>query len=398
MRQLHRFDDLLEVPGTWTAQAVHTKLLNRPAGPRTVKRAWTLLLALLIGLAGCLGAGGDEIGATNDTSDAGDRTGGDQNDALADGSGDDGGSSGTVDVSQRSLEAAPDWQIGEWWTIEMTSPLIGYDVTWTRVVAGTEGADFLLGQPQEEWVKDALLFHVPGLGEVAKDDLSYEVHDARFHVTDFPLTDGKEWETEFEGNPVTAQVTTDPDGTAEIWYCCGANITATYDPQLGVLSSFEAEGLISYEVVDHGFGYEGVVTVPHGHDLVFVNGRIASVLSLDQEPAPPIEEVELSSDYDRVTFAGIVGDILSGPPVGGAYREVATSPNGTSFETTRLPVEGAGLTVNVFETTEVGGTWSFEHAAAGPGIAFTEGIAYHVFDIRLPEGTLLGDHSEHITK
>lgn len=356
------------------------------------------MLALLIGLAGCLGASEDELGATNQTAEGGDHAGMDHDTDTGDDAGEAGETSGPTDLSQRSLEATPDWRIGEWWTIEMTSPLIGYDVTWTRVVAGTEGADLLLGQPKDEWVKDALLFHVPGLGEVARDDLSYEVHDARFHVTDFPLTDGKEWDTEFEGNAVTAQVTTNPDGTAEIWYCCGANITATYDPQLGVLSSFEAEGLISYEVVDHGFGYEGIVTVPHGHDLVFVNGRIASVVSFDQEPAPPVEEVELSSDYDRVTFAGIVGDIVNGPPVGGAYREVATSPNGTAFETTRLPVEGAGLTVNVFETTEVGGTWSFEHEAAGPGIAFTEGIAYHVFDIQLPEGHLLGDHSEHVTE
>ncbi len=310
----------------------------------------------------------------------------------------DGAGSGSTDVPTRSLQTAPEWQVGEWWTIKMTSPLIGYDVTWTRVVAGTEGSDYLLGQPKDEWAKEALLFHVPGLGEVAQDDLSYEVHDARFHVADFPLTDGKEWDTEFEGNPVTAQVTTNPDGTAEIWYCCGANITATYDPALGVLSSFEAEGLITYEVVDHGFGYEGIVTVPHGHDLVFVNGRIASVIDLNMQPAPPVEEVEISSDYQRVTFAGIVGDVVSGAPAGGAYREVATSPNGTTFETTRLPVEGAGLTVNVFETTEVGGTWSFEHEAAGPGIAFTEGIAYHVFDIELPQGQLQGDHSEHITK
>lgn len=358
-------------------------------------RSWAVLLALALISAGCL-SGADEAeteptstNATTGTSPRSNATSADDGDARA-----------ADPSSARTLDAPPGWRIGEWWEIELSSPLLDEGtITWTRVVAGTEGSDYLVGQPKDTWKPSGILFHVPGLGEVGQDDLGYEAHDARFVPTEFPLTDGKEWETQFEASDVTAQVMSTEGSTAELWYCCGRNVTATYDAELGAISRMEVEGLLTYEVVDHGFGFEGVVTVPHGHDLVFNHGRIAGVLDAREitRPAPPVEEVEVSDDYGRVTFAGIVGDVTSAPPVGGAYVERVTGPDGTEYTTQRLPSDGAGISVSVYETTELGGTWEIEHVAAGAGISLTEGIAYHVFDMRLPEGELTGDHSQHRT-
>ncbi len=364
-------------------------MVSRPAS--------VVALLVLLLTAGCLGATdpGDDAAPTA-TAEA-PATEGARNATI------DGGEapSGGAEAASRSLASAPEWRIGEWWTVELTSTLTGETVEMTRVVAGTEGGDHLVGQPQDAWSTEGLVFHVPGLGEVRQEDLSYEVHDVRFEPLSFPLTDGATWQTSFEGLDVDATVTTNEDGTAEIHYCCGRNISATYDPAIGAISSFDAdEGFISYEVTDHGYNYTGVVTVPHGHDLVFNHGRVAvGVSAAETEPAPPIEEVELDPDYQRVSFVQIAGPLgLVEQPASSAYVERATNPNGTTFETQHLPTDGGSLSVSFFETTELGGTWTFEHAAPGPGLAFTEGIAYHVFDIRLPAGHLLGDHSEHMTE
>ena len=362
-------------------------------------RATALLIGLLILTAGCLGATeGDE--ATTPTSDA-PGTAGQQDEPRQGAEGGEQGASATGSAGGPTADLPPAWILGEWWEIELTSPLLpGETITWTRVMAGFEGSDYLVGQPKETWEPFALLFHLPGLGEISQADLSYEVHDARFHPLQFPLQDGQEWETQIEGLDVTAQVTENDDGTFDIWYCCGRNATATYDPALGVLTHLTVDGLLTYNVVDHGYGFEGIITVPHGHDLVFVHGRVASVLDINGlTPAAPVETMEISDDYGRVTFAGIVGDIAGQgtSPTGAAYTERVTGPDGTVYETTKLPGEPAGLKLNIFETTELGGTWELEHVAAGPGIAFTEGIAYHVFDVQMPQGTLLGDHSEHMT-
>lgn len=355
---------------------------------------WLLpLLGALLLTAGCLGATDQTTPSENaSTTDASSSSGDAQADAGTD--------EDDAPKEEAGLDAAPNWRPGEWWTVRIYSSLLDEDVEVTRVVTGTEGEDYLVGMPKDGWDKRALVLHVPGFGEVRQSDLSFEAHDVRFVPLDFPLTPGKTWKTDFEGLPVNATVETTDGTTAELTYCCGRSITATYDAELGALSQLDVDdGFIGYEVTDHGYGYEGVVTVPHGHDLVFNHGRFAGAVSAASgDPAPPVETMELSSDYGRVSFVQLVGPLgLVPAPASSAYVERATNPNGTTFETQHLPTDGSGFSVQFFETTDLGGTWQFEHAAPGPGLAFTEGIAYHVFDIMMPEGHLMGDHGQHQT-
>lgn len=357
-------------------------------------RALALLLVVGLLMAGCVGTGQDPASTDgNDTAPASASSSADSVDDATN------ATASSADEA-RSLSEPPVWEGGEWWTVRIYSSLIDEDVTVTRVVTGTEGEDYLVGIPQDSWDGRALVFHVPGFGEVRRSDLSFEAHDVRFELLDFPLTPGKTWTTEFEGLPVDVTVEEATGTTAELSYCCGRSINATYDASIGAISALDVDdGFIGYEVLDHGYNYTGVVTVPHGHDLVFNHGRFAGAIDVrTTRPAPPVETMELSSDYGRVSFVQIVGPLgIVDRPASNVYVERTTSPNGTTYETQHLPTDGGSFSVQFFETTELGGTWQFEHVAPGPGLAFTEGIAYHVFDIELPGGHLLGDHSQHRT-
>ncbi len=306
----------------------------------------------------------------------------------------------------RGLQEPPQWEPGDWWSIEIDAPLIGDPFTITRVVTGTENDNYLVGMPKDDWDERALILHVPGFGEVRQNDLSFEVHDIRFHPTQFPLTNDTTWTTHYEtGNanedestPIEATVAPHEDGTADITFCCEVTIEATYDPELKALSSFNLNnGFVTYNVIDHGTDYEGIVTVPHQHDLIFIHGRAAGLLDLATfEPAPPIEEIHIQEDYyDRVSFMQIAGPLgVVDQPASSHYIERATAPDGTVFETTNPPTE-TEFTVTFQEHEAVGGTWTLEHIAPGPGMVFTEGIAYHVFDVSMPTGELLTGHDHH---
>lgn len=349
-----------------------------------------IALAALMLTAGCLGTTDDPTAEDEDQSSAAEPASRDAAD----------GETGEADAAARTeptLDEAPDWQPGDWWEVEVSSPFIGESFTVKRVVTGAEDDEFLVGMPTDGWDERALILHVPGFGEVHQDTLGFEVHDVGFQPLDFPLTDGTSWTTSYEGADVEATVATNPDGTASVHFCCERNITLTYDPGVGAITSFTLdEGFVAYEVVDHGEGYDDVVTVPHGHDLVFFHGVFAGAVGVrEQAPKAPAETVELDDGYDRVSFFQAAGPLgIVDRPASSAYHERAEGPDGTVYETTHAPTSGS-VTTSFHETTEVGGTWSFTHAAPGPGIAFTEGIAYHVFQTDLATGERLDEHADH---
>lgn len=352
---------------------------------------WLLVVLSVALTAGCLGLADQDVEAQEDEADAEGAVGGSAEPQAGEETHDE-------SLHEATLDAPPTWEVGDWWTVEISSPLVGESFTVTRVVTGTEAGDYLVGMPKDAWDERALIVHTPGFGGVGQEDLGFEVHDVRFQPVHFPLTDDTTWETQYEGDPVEANVTVNADGTATIEYCCEREIQATYDPSIGALSTFSLDGgFIAYDVIDHGADYEGVVTVPHGHDLVLFHGRALGLLDIQNlEPAPPMEEVTLREGYyDRVSFMQMVGPLgMVEQPASSHYIERATAPDGTVFETSNPPTS-TELTLTFHEHETVGGTWAFEHIAPGPGAAFTEGIAYHVFDVDMPTGTLLTGHEHH---
>ena len=302
-------------------------------------------------------------------------------------------------AGERTLAEAPRWRLGEWWRYRVHDFLTGNEFEVTRVVAGTMGADYLVGFPVESFSNDALVLHLPGVGDVAQADLSFEVHDARFHPFRFPLVAGDSWETQWEGRNGTMLVESAADGQAVLSGAGnGWGMNVTYDAQTGELVRLHAPAYVELELAEHGYGYRGDVRVPHAHDLVFFNGRVAGTLGPNLDPqtdAPVSEEVEVPQGYDRLAFALILGNILLGNapdgtplPAAGVYRERATAPDGAVFELVALPNDPT-LKISFHGHDAPAGTWQLEHAAAGPGLAFIEGIGYHSIDTRLPEGCVL---------
>jgi hypothetical protein len=250
--------------------------------------------------------------------------------------------------------------------------------------------------PRDSFSHEIMVLHVPGFGRVDQLDFGFEIHDVLFIPLNFPLKDGASWDTAFEGRAVTATATVTSNTTAEIRYV-GANddITAVYDAEVGAIVEWTKAGYATYRLVDHGLDYEGVVTVPHEHDVIFINGRMAGVVNFAPlGPGAPVETVSIDPTYQRVSFAIILGAALPQDPGVGYYSEKATAPDGTVYELTLAPPE-SGLKIGFFSHDSPGGDWQLEHVAAGPGIAFIEGIAYHVFDVSLPDGCLMPAEGEH---
>jgi hypothetical protein len=297
----------------------------------------------------------------------------------------------------RSLEAAPEWRLGEYWKIRLQDAFTGKTWETTRVVAGEEGDNYLVGMPVEAFSDAFMVLHIPGFGVVDQLDLGYEIHDVLFIPVQFPLTQGAKWATAFEGRAVNATVTAANETHAVISMVGKSDkLTLTYSAAAGEIVRFVGEGYATYEVVEHGYNYTGNVLVPHEHDVVLIHGRLGGGVPVGNSKAgAPIETVKMGSTYDRVSFAIILGPAIGGDPGVGYYKETVVAPDGTRYELDRLPTEGPGLKVGFFFNTKPAGDWTLEHIAIGPGIAFVEGIGYHSFEASLPSGCVVsgGGHS-----
>lgn len=320
-------------------------------------------------------------------------------------------------VAQPDLNAtlleAPKLVEGEWWRIELVDGLTGTTTQFVRVVARVEEDLYVFGMPHEGWWKEAVIFHSPAFGDVNKD-LSHRAHDVPFQPLKFPLEEGATWETAWESPaPITATVAVETPTTARVTFtgtACGplGLVGQCPNPSEGVVAELLYDSTVhevveakfqthTWRVLEHGYGYEGWVTVPRAEKLTFFNGRIgAPVVDVNAQPAPgPIETVPIEGGYNRVSFILGVGNILP-PGQGGAYRETATAPDGTAYTLESIP--GGPFQIQFFENASPDGEWTLEHLAAGPGYVFIEGIAYHQYDIRLPSRDIRTDHSHEVIR
>src|SRR5687768_199232 len=60
-----------------------------------------------------------------------------------------------------TLAAAPRLIPGEWWRIQLESPLTGDKQEFIRVLAAVEGDTYVFGMPHEGWWKEAVIYHTP---------------------------------------------------------------------------------------------------------------------------------------------------------------------------------------------------------------------------------------------
>lgn len=312
-------------------------------------------------------------------------------------------------AGERTLDAAPQWRLGEWWTYEMEDGFTGGSYSFTRVVAGEDRAagNYLVGFPVDAFSNDVMLFHVPGFGDITQKNLAYETHDSYFQALDFPLAEGKSWEVAFEGVATgLAEVTAVSNGVAHIEMNVTnyGSIVADYDAETGEITEMtigQDGAYAHYKVTGHGYDYRGAVRVPHAHDLVFNHGRFAGVVSTsglvpDADPNKVVKDtVSVEPGYDRLSFIIAVGGgatFLGAPATVGVFRTTVTAPDSTVYEVTWTPADAAAgrdLIIEAIGHEKPEGTWTFDHVAGGGGVSFVEGIGYHSIDIELPSGCVV---------
>lgn len=354
--------------------------------------ALVLALAATLALAGCLGGGGSEAdaGAASDGADAGSGSGDDPGQTGDSGSGDD---AGTSDGHwNATLDEAPPWEPGQWWTVTVTD--VNNDETYTvkQVVASQHGSSYDVGLAAEDFSTPVVIAHWPPIGELGTD-LTYPIHNEIFKPVQFPLQEGDSWETTYLGTQeVTAEVQSVDGTTAEVEMTSGNTtvVTLTYDAEMETITKLEDFLGLSYEVNDHGHGYEGDVVVPHGKSQ-YISARVAGAFGLGGPlfglgPAPPTGSVDVSEPQaSAALLAGSVG-VGGSPPPPGAYEETVVTPND---ESTTLQTTGTnGIEAQYLTVEEAQGTWDFRHVAGGYGIAGTEIVAYEKLVV-----TLTGDEA-----
>jgi hypothetical protein len=304
------------------------------------------------------------------------------------------------------LDAAPEWVLGEWWTIEILDGFVGQSHTVTSVVAGKEGPDYLIGMPEPDFNDEVMILHHPGFGLVKSSTLGYETHDWMFEPLRFPLKQGDSWDSLWQSgtNTVTHTVEEVDDATmtAKIAMTGGQSAEYVYDAGLGFIRDFHAPGYMEFHVVAHGFGHEGVVRVPHGHDLIFLHGSLGPVPVGGETPI--LQTVSVPDAYDRTSFSLIIFELVPllvapAAPVTdlvgqGVYQIDVTAPDGATFSATKLPTE-PGHKIVSFSHDQVGGDWTIQSVAAGPAQVFLEGIGYVTFDVSMPEGCVLKTSKVH---
>ena len=244
-----------------------------------------------------------------------------------------------------TLDAPPVWREGEWWKVRVTDAFDHKSYEGLRVVAGQEDKSYLVGMPRDEFSNPLMVIHMPGFGQVAKDDLAFEVHNCPFEPVKFPLKDGLTWQTKFECRDFSAQAKVTGPTTADIEMsnAGGEHMVLTYDAAIHEVKKIVFDNYATFEVLDHGYGYKGVVTVPHMFHLVFQQSRLGPLLGPGTTPTTPIDTVKVDPTYDRVSFVIILGAaaplLQPGAPdqAAGYYDEKVTGPDGKTYEATMLP-------------------------------------------------------------
>lgn len=302
--------------------------------------------------------------------------------------------------------SAPRLVAGEWWRIEFSSDFYSDVSEVVRVVADVSPDGYIFGMPHSGWYKEAISYHAPAFGDVGLD-LSYATHNEVFTPLKFPLVEGATWETTFATSPLTATVEkvterdaiirfdspppeaqpTDPLMAALGLASGGEAMRIRYDAQQHEIVEFSSS-IGEWKVVEHGYDFQGWVTVPRGEHTAIDYSQF-----LPATPGEPVvlREQKVDGGYNRLTLMHVV--IAMGP---GAYRVRSVAPDGAEFVTES--VGPSGLALKFYEAKDPDGVWQLEDIVAGAGATYSMGIAYHQYDIHLPDGARRADHSHPVIR
>lgn len=339
-----------------------------------------LVVALLLvttAWAGCLG-GGDEPGTPEGPPGEGNETPGDGTDPPEDGN-----------ATEASVAQSPDWVVGQWWRYEVDHSLAEpFEVT--LVVASTSEGSYQLGWTDVDPGLRSVVFHLPPAGEISRPNLGGWWHGDTVEILDFPLRDGKTWQSQLGDQTLSYTATAqDVPGSAPVFTIEGTNETgallvdAEYDAAVGFYSSierfFEADGDPSpgVELLEFGIGAEtsggnGTVQVPTMTDL-------ADVFATGADPTGQQQgSFTMAEEMDRLILAAFLG---GGP---GSYKASFTPPEGgpVVFTNPNGPGDDGVLLEWVFLDGPTG-EWRYTANPTGPGFVISEAMGVSLESVQL---------------
>jgi hypothetical protein len=291
-------------------------------------------------------------------------------------------------AEERSLQAPPDLQVGEWWAMDVMPELVSGPIRTTIVVTDRSDHRATLGIPPEEFSDDFLIIHIPPLGDLELSTFAWRVMWDDFEALRFPLEEGRTWFADFHGRDVEAEVTR-VEGNRAYVTMTGENqrIELTYDADLGMISEFREQALrLGFRVVDHGFGYAGPVARRSGIRLGMMESPAGATAHHHLEG----RGVGSTAHVDTGVSHGSLGLILWN--VGyedepGDYRIAATAPDGTRFEETfRLSGDAPSVDLATFPIEGVDGAWEVEFERDGPAGLLVELFTYDLSEVQMGGG------------
>jgi hypothetical protein len=285
----------------------------------------------------------------------------------------------------------PEYEVGDWFEYRLTSELYDIDATVRLVVANRTASGYSLGYPVEDAAGATLplLFHMPAIGPVT-DELAYDVHEERFDPIQWPLEDGKEWETRW----ITADVRLTAREANGTWVINNSGYEdqagnllyeIEYDPAQRAISRFArvgVDGVVRQEItlVATGTNHTGEVVAPGNIRVLLLQTRTAGALS-GGAPASPQVAFAVPEGVDTL----LVGCIAGGAP--GQYRTEVRNAQGVLCELDTTVAPGAsGLQLQAVEVAAEGDGWAARLAAAGAGSATAEVLGYPTSVFTLGEG------------
>lgn len=301
--------------------------------------------------------------------------------------------------------AAPRLIEGEWWRIQFDSKFYEGTPDVVRVVANATSEGYIFGMPHAGWFKEAIAYHAPAFGDVGLN-LSYATHNVLFEPVRFPLVKGNTWNTALAASPIVATVEeadqftatvsfaspkADPQPTDPLYQALGLsggfNMRLVYDARQHEVVEMHSD-IGSWHVIEHGYTFNGWVTVPRGEHTAIDYGTFGPAAA-DQPVLT--RNVEVSGGFNRLTMMHLIF-----PLAPGAFHIKSTLPNGTSFLTEATAT--SGMTLKFYEASDPDGTWAQEDLVAGAAATYSMGIAYHQYDIMLPGGQRRSDHSHAVIR
>lgn len=304
-----------------------------------------------------------------------------------------------------TTRAAPRLVEGEWWRIRFESTFVE-SVEVVRVVANATEEGYVFGMPHEGWYKEVIAYHAPAFGDV-RWDLAYNTHNKLFEPVRFPLEEGATWRTMFaealydatveEADDYAATIVfrgvrANPQPTDPITDLLGltgddGTMTLVYDARMHEIVRMET--LVgTWEVVEHGYGFQGWVTVPRGEHTAIDYGTFGPAA-----PDQPLlrRSVTVEGGFNRLTMMHLIFALAPGQ-----YRIVSLPPEEAEMRTEYTG--SAPFTIKFYESNHPDGVWQQEDWAAGAGGTYSMGIAYHQYDIRLPDGGRRADHAHPVIR